>query len=116
MPYMIQAIIGGVAEMALHNNLDAMEEATIGDWAIARRTAAIAICGTVDPDAQVANWGRIDRFNTAAYEATHRFWEEHREAIINVAEALVERRALTGAEVAMLVEASKVTADEPPAG
>jgi hypothetical protein len=116
MPYLIQTFAGPFAERTINHQLDASCESGGGDKEVARRIAAVAVCEAVYNDNQMVipteeqerNRDRIGKLIEDACEAAMHFVNEHVGTIIEVAEALIEKRELTGDEVAAIVNARRV--------
>jgi hypothetical protein len=107
MPHMIQCFTGPFAE-ALVN--DRMREYSpwSGDKEQARTCAAVAVCGLVETGKGYAevpvermqqHKARLDALVSAAAKAASKLVNENTSAIAAVAEALFERKELTGDEV-----------------
>jgi ATP-dependent Zn protease len=112
MPHLLQRLTGSLAEAAVNRHAK-VTGGDAQDLEAARRIAALAICRAVDngggkmtitPEELRRNEPRIARLLQAAQEAAARLISEHRETIARVADLLLERKELAGAEVDAIVE------------
>jgi cell division protease FtsH len=112
MPHLMQRLTGSLAEAAVNRHAK-VTGGDAQDLETARRIATFAICRAVDhgggkmtitPEELRRNEPRIARFLQAGQEAAARLVSEHRETIARVADLLLERKELAGAEVDAIVE------------
>jgi ATP-dependent Zn protease len=113
-PAMIYCFAGPLAESHIHER--AIETTAFeGDQQEAFSLAALAVCERVDkgdgseevPVAEIKrNRARIDDLIKLALEKAAELVDEHIRAITEVADALTDRRSLTGDEVAAIVNAA----------
>jgi hypothetical protein len=115
LPWMVHALAGPVAEWGVNPRLFREGKAAYaGDVKEARLLAVVATCDMVDqgdgkrlatPEEQARKQGAIDALVDRAINQAHALVAEHWDAIRRVAALLLEREALTAAEVAAAIEA-----------
>jgi hypothetical protein len=126
LPYVAQCLAGPLAEMAVNPGLLESSGGDAGDRNGARMIAAVAVCEAVEcgagraeitPEELHRQGARIDGLMSAALAAACDLVNDNAPAIGLVAEALMERGRLSGAEVAAIVNAERSRVpDGPPAG
>jgi hypothetical protein len=112
LPWMVQCLAGPVAESLANPNFDALKSAGVDDGQNAHRIAIIAICPSlpvvdgqmeIPPDVHNAHKEEIDALLNDAMDATTAFVGQFQNAIIDVADALVESRELSADQVIAIV-------------
>lgn len=110
--HIMQTMAGPMAEMAVNSAEVAGLGAFENDRGNAIRCAAMAVCelevvngrqSIIRPEQMERKQGEIDALCEAGVEDANLFIVEHWASILAVADALLKRRSLTGAEVAAIV-------------
>jgi cell division protease FtsH len=118
LPWLIQSNAGLLSEAFVNDDASEVVLGGKDDRDTARKIAVIALCEITSREGDQCeisdeeldrNRDRIESLLGHGREVAKLFVDKHRLAIFAVAEAIVGRRTLTGAEVAAIVEASKAT-------
>jgi ATP-dependent Zn protease len=116
MAHVVFCLSGFTAEAAVNR----LVGGDIPEREAVRSLVSLAICRPVDngvgrmtitPEELRRNGQRIDGFLRAAEDAAARLVRKHRAVIARVADLLLERKELTGEEVAAIIEASHAKSD-----
>jgi hypothetical protein len=120
LPHIVQCLTGPLAE-SMVNPVFVDYGAHLDDFESARRVAAVALCDAIEKsDRMEITSNELKRMETevnslfsAATDDAGRLVNDHSEAIVRVAELLVERKHLSGDEVAAIVEEFRPRVTDP---
>jgi hypothetical protein len=105
-PYLIVSMVGAIAEDKVHPCPCPENDSHDQDVDIASDFAALAFVrpGTATITSEERNAPQVEAFFDSAVDAAEKFVDDHWNAIIKVADALWQRKQLTGDEVTAIVE------------
>jgi cell division protease FtsH len=115
MPHAVQVLAGPLAEVAFSPGYFHTAGSDAHDREAAWMIATIAVCEPVHRDDRIGiapgererNRDRIDKFMEDACEEARNFVNSNTRTILGVATALLERKSLTGEEVAAIVKTAQ---------
>jgi hypothetical protein len=117
LPFMVQGLVGPLAEAGVNPGLVSADDGSCSkDIEDAKLTATVAVCdcshegsrSVISPEEIERKRPRLKKLMADATDAAAQFVSDHGETIVEVANALIEKRELSGEEVAAIVNVKRM--------